>query len=172
MKPICYIAGASPETGEEIPFTPEEHDLVIAADGGFALLQRMGVRCDLALGDFDSYEKPDFPSVIILNPCKDDTDTLYAVKEGLKRGYTDFRLYGVLGGALSHTVASLQTLTFLLDHGARGFLIGNGVCATAIRNGRIDFKAGCRGGFSVFRSMKRPKASLFRGTNFRFPITA
>ena len=58
------------------------------------------------------------------------------MKEGLKRGYRKFHLYGALGGKrLSHTFANLQLLSMIKDHGAeaeiisgpvRVFLIGSG----------------------------------------------
>ena len=166
MKSVCYIVGASPEAGPEIKFTPNENDFVIAADGGFSHLEKQKIRCDLVVGDFDSSACPNLSSVIQLNPQKDDTDTLFAVREGLKRGYTRFRIYGVLGGALSHTLSALQTLTFLLDHGAKGLLIGKNVCAAAIRNDRLDFRAGCKGFFSVFSFDEISRGVFIEGAKY------
>ncbi|MCI8331383.1 MAG: thiamine diphosphokinase [Clostridiales bacterium] len=166
MKPVCYIVGASPEAGPEINFTPNEDDFVIAADGGFSHLTKQHIRCDLVVGDFDSSVCPDFPAVIQLNPQKDDTDTLFAVRQGLQRGYTRFIIYGVLGGALSHTISALQTLTFLLDHGAKGLLIGKNICAAAIRNDRIDFRAASQGFFSVFSFDEVSRGVFIEGAKY------
>lgn len=164
MKKICYIMGAAPVRGSL--FTPEPDALVIAADGGYQTLIQHGIRCDLALGDFDSGEKPNFPNTITLNPIKDDTDTLYAVKTALARGYERFFIYGALGGCLSHTIASMQTLTYLLDHGAKGILVGDGYAVAAIRCDRIDFKKECSGYFSVFSFDEISKGVSITGAKY------
>lgn len=50
----------------------------------------------LIVGDFDSHENPHLDVETIVLPCeKDDTDTVFAVKEAMKRGYTDFLLIDV-----------------------------------------------------------------------------
>lgn len=147
MDKICVIVGAM-EPGEII--VPEDA-LVIAADGGLAHLERRGVEPDLIVGDFDSLGRAPAGDNVIRHPVeKDDTDMLLAVRTGLARGCGRFLLYGGLGGRLDHAYANLQTLVFLLDHGGRGWLLGDGMAVTAIRNGRLDFAPGRRGTVSVF----------------------
>ena len=86
----CYIYGAMPCGSTE---KLEEGDLLIAADGGYAYLQ--GQKPDLVVGDFDSLGYVPEGEQIIRHPVqKDDTDMLLAVREGLKRGYRKFVLYG------------------------------------------------------------------------------
>lgn len=69
---------------------------------------------DLIIGDFDSYEKKDFPyETIVLPHIKDDTDTAFAVKEGLRRGYKDFLLIGCLGLRIDHSLGNLSLLLML-----------------------------------------------------------
>lgn len=66
---------------------------------------------------------------------KDDTDTMLALREGLRRGCDTFYLYGATGGArLDHTLANLQSLAFLLRHGARGYLYDRDFVYTVIEN--------------------------------------
>lgn len=146
--PVCYIVGAGPYSGK--PFTPKDGDYVIAADGGYGFIIKHNLRCDLLVGDFDSSDMPDFENTVKLSPVKDDTDTIHAVKEGLARGYDDFRIYGALGGRFAHSFASVQTLSYILDRGGRAYLIGDGIAATVIRNSRLDFRKECKGYFSVF----------------------
>ena len=70
---------------------------------------------------------------------------------GLRRGCDEFLLYGSLDGPrLDHTVANFQTLQYLADHGAVGYLIGNTTMVTVVKNGKITFPAGCSGTISVF----------------------
>ena len=76
---------------------------------------------------------------------------MLAVRKGLELGYGDFLLYGSLDGPrLDHTVANFQTLQFLADHGARGFLIGNSHIVTVVKNGSLHFDTRCNGTISVF----------------------
>jgi len=82
---------------------------------------------------------------------KDDTDAMLAVRRGLELGYKEFYLYGSLDGKrLDHTVANFQTLQFLCDHGAWGYLIGKDYIVTAVKDGALRFDANCTGIFSAF----------------------
>ena len=119
---ICYIFGAGDRTSCHIELA--EEDLVIAADGGFDYLEEIGLRADCVLGDFDSVESYNLPSDCIRYPRKkDDTDMMLAARLGLDKGYTEFRIYGGLGGRLDHTLGNIQVLTYLSRQGAMGTLI-------------------------------------------------
>ena len=135
---ICYIFGAGEQTACEIKLT--EEDLVIAADGGFDYLEELGLRADYVLGDFDSVTSYNLPSDCIRYPTKkDDTDLMLAAKLGLKKGYTEFRIYGGPGGRLDHTLGNVQVLTFLSHHGATGTLIGETFALRVITDSVITF---------------------------------
>ena len=149
MAKICYIMGAM-EPGE-VFFASAGSRLVIAADGGLCYLEAQGIAPDYIVGDFDSLGRIPAGSNIIRHPMeKDDTDMMLAVKTGLSRGCRKFLLYGGLGGRLDHAYANLQTLVWLVRHKAQGWLLGDGMAATAIRNSRLDFAAGRHGTISVF----------------------
>jgi len=130
------------------PLGPE--DCVIAADGGLEHVRKLNITPDVILGDFDSlgYE-PEGANVFPVE--KDDTDAMLAVRRGLELGYREFLLYGSLDGPrLDHTVANFQTLQFLCDRGAFGYLAGNRCLVTAVKNGSLRFPAGATGTVSVF----------------------
>ena len=56
---------------------------------------------------------------------KDYSDTHLALEEGFKQGYTNFDVYGALGGdRFSHSVANLQTLCAMKSKGVSVTLIG------------------------------------------------
>ncbi len=57
----------------------------------------------------------------------------------LEKGYTNFEIYGGLGGRLDHTLANIQTLTFLNRHNAVGTLIGDDYALKVVTNGVITF---------------------------------
>ena len=66
-------------------------------------------------------------------------------------GYRRFLLYGSLDGPrLDHTVANFQTLQFLADHDAVGYLIGKDHIVTVVKNGSVSFSAEAEGILSVF----------------------
>ena len=123
---------------------------VIAADGGLRHTQSLNITPNAVLGDFDSLGF--FPEGANVFPVeKDDTDAMLAVRLGLRQGCGEFLLYGSLDGPrLDHTVANFQTLQYLADHGAVGYLIGNTTMVTVVKNGKITFPAGCSGTISVF----------------------
>ncbi|NLT63932.1 MAG: thiamine diphosphokinase [Clostridiales bacterium] len=149
MKRICCIVGAGDmsETRLIIP----DGAYVIAADAGLEHLDRAGIVPDLIVGDFDSLGKvPEGSNIIEHAPEKDDTDMMLAVKEALARGADTIIIYGGLGGRLDHVFANMQTLAFIANQGARGYLVGCGIVCTAIKNGTISFDADMRGVVSVF----------------------
>ena len=144
----CVIFCAAECDGLARPIGPES--FVIAADGGLRHTEKLGIAPDAVLGDFDSLGFcPEGANVFPVE--KDDTDAMLAVRLGLKRGCDEFLLYGSLDGPrLDHTVANFQTLQFLADHGAAGYLIGNTTMVTVVKNGKITFPAGLSGTISVF----------------------
>lgn len=163
---VCYIVGAAGLGG--VRFAPEPGDFVIAADGGFAELETLGVKPDLVLGDFDSLGyTPEVPGVEAHSPVKDDTDMMLAVRRALERGYRRVVLLGGLGGArFDHSVANLQTLRFLAEHGARGWLVGEGWIVTALRDGELRFPAEARGFVSVFCSGDAARGVTLEGLKY------
>ena len=144
--PTCYIICALPQNHS---FSPKPGDLVIAADGGYAHIG--GIKPDLVVGDFDSLGYVPADEQVVRHPAeKDDTDTMLAAKIGIERGYRAFVLLGGVGGRLDHTLANIQTLAFLREHGARAALIGEGETITLLHNESLRFRAELSGIVSVF----------------------
>lgn len=144
----CVIFCAGGFDGLIVPVQAD--DFLLAADGGLTHLQKLNLTPNGILGDFDSLGY--VPDKGIVFPVeKDDTDSMLAVRQGLKLGYRSFLLYGGLDGPrLDHTIANFQTLQFLADHGAQGYLIGAEYIATVIKNGSLTFPAEAAGILSVF----------------------
>lgn len=144
----CVIFCAAEFDALAQPVGPE--DYIIAADGGLRHTQRLGLTPHEILGDFDSLGyTPQGANVFPVE--KDDTDAMLAVRRGLALGCREFQLYGgVDGPRLDHTIANFQTLQFLADHGAFGYLIGSSCILTVVKDGSIAFPAGSTGTVSVF----------------------
>ncbi|MBQ5608313.1 MAG: thiamine diphosphokinase [Oscillospiraceae bacterium] len=125
-------------------------DFILAADGGLTHIQALGLTPDGILGDFDSLGY--VPEGSLVFPVeKDDTDAMLAVRKGLELGYRMFLLYGSLDGPrLDHTVANFQTLQYLADHGAVGYLVGKDYIVTVVKKETIRFTPAAKGIVSVF----------------------
>ena len=144
----CIIFCAA---GFDSPVQPiVETDFIIAADGGLVHTKKLGITPHEILGDFDSLGHiPEGANVFPVE--KDDTDAMLAVRRGLSLCYREFVLYGNLDGPrLDHTVANFQTLQYLADHGASGYLVGETYLVTVVKNESIRFPAGAEGTVSVF----------------------
>ena len=140
--------------------------LVVAADGGLTHLEQAGIRPDVILGDFDSLGHVP-PNARVFPVEKDDTDAMLAVRWGLEQGCDHFVLYGALEGPrLDHTVANFQTLQFLADQGARGFLVGKDVIVTVLKDGSFTLPALPEGIVSVFCLGKDARGVTIRGLQY------
>ena len=97
---------------------------MIFCDSGLRHMEQLRVKPALIVGDFDSHENPHLEVETIVLPCeKDDTDTVYAVKEAVKRGFADFLLIGAVGGRLDHTLGNVSILLYLDSLGLRGRIL-------------------------------------------------
>ncbi len=162
----CYIVGAGENYG--LDFTRKEDDFVIAADGGLIYLQEKHITPDLIIGDFDSMtETPVLTDFIKLSVNKDDTDTLAAVRQGIKLGYNTFKIYCGTGGRIDHTMANIQTLAFLSDRNKRGYLIDKNCIITAITNDKITFEKSESGYISVFSLTDKSDGVCISGLKFK-----
>lgn len=157
---IIFCAG---EEGE-LPFEITEQDFIICCDAGFEAAERKGVLPDLILGDFDScHGKPPKGVEIMRYPVeKDDTDSMLALREGLRRGYRSFVLLFSLGGRLDHTIANLQTLAFLEENDAQGILIGPRDTVRLLKNSEVEIHK--REGYTL-------SIFAFRGTAYGVTLT-
>ena len=144
----CIVFCAAGFHGLAAPI--EKDDTVIAADGGLRHVQSLGVTPDVILGDFDSLGYvPEGANVFPVE--KDDTDAMLAARRGLALGCREFYFYGSLDGKrLDHTVANFQTLQFLADNDAEGYLVGTDYMVTVLKNGSVSFGADAEGILSVF----------------------
>ena len=101
-----------------------EDDYVIYCDSGLKHMEALGARPSLIVGDFDSHEDPQMDvETITLPVAKDDTDTVFAARTGIERGYRDFLLLGAIGARFDHSLVNVYILTRLADSGCRGEII-------------------------------------------------
>ncbi len=124
MKRCVIVGGADVNNYELIRNKLRQDDFIIFCDSGLKHLGALQVTPGLIVGDFDSHDNPHLDVETIVLPCeKDDTDTFYAVKEAIKRGYNEFLLVGVIGERLDHTLCNVSILLYLDSLGKKGTII-------------------------------------------------
>lgn len=126
--------------------------LIICADSGLSIAEKVGITPDLIVGDFDSYtgSLPEDIEIYRSVPEKDDTDTLMAVRIAIERGYDEIRLYGGLGARFDHSFANIQTLVFAHENGCKMTIYDADNVLTVRGAGEYEFP--CKAGwyFSLF----------------------
>ncbi len=124
MSRCVIVGGADIADYEKISRILRPDDFKIFCDSGLKHAAPLSVMPDLIVGDFDSYENPDLPVETIVLPCeKDDTDTVYAAKEAVKRGFSDFLFIGTIGGRIDHTLGNLSILLMLHEQGKNAVML-------------------------------------------------
>lgn len=171
----CIIIGAGDLTVGSINVNKE--DLVIAVDGGINYCGVLEIEPDIILGDFDSVNeaqreailkmKEQMPErVVVLQPEKDDTDMLAALRLGLERGYDYFLIYGGTGGRIEHTLANIQCLLFLKKQGAVGYLMDGSGMVFVMKNEEVKLRDNLEGYFSLFCLGKEAKGVTIKGLKY------
>lgn len=139
MAKTCLILGSAPiPDAGWLHKNDVENSYLICADGGLDFALSCGFTPDLVVGDFDSArtQPPQNIETIRLPVDKDDTDLLFAVKEGFRRGYRDFRILGALGARLDHSYANFCVLQYIAEEGGQGVLEDADTWITLLHPGR------------------------------------
>ena len=124
MKRCVIVGGADINNYDYIQSRLYADDYIVFCDSGLKHLEALQVKPSLIVGDFDSHDNPHLDVETIVLPCeKDDTDTVFAVKEAIKRGFGDFLLIGVVGARLDHTLGNVSILLYLDSVGKKGIII-------------------------------------------------
>ena len=92
---------------------------------------------------------------------------MLAVKIGYDRGYRNFCLCGCAGKRLDHTLANLQTLSYIAEKGGKARLIGEDYIASAVKEDTISFNDSQKGNISVFSATDCCEVSI---TGLLYPL--
>lgn len=124
MKRCVIVGGADILDYGKIKGYLSAEDYYIFCDCGLRHSEGLGVEPDLIVGDFDSHPNPCLDIETIVLPVeKDDTDTVFAVKEAAKRGFEDFLILGAVGQRLDHTLGNVSILKMLFDMGKNAEIV-------------------------------------------------
>ena len=91
---------------------------------------------------------------------------LAAIKRGLEPGYNDFRIYAATGGRFDHTLANIQCLLYLKNHGAVGYLVDGTGMVLVLQNEAVHFRKELEGTMSLFALTKEAKGVNIRGMKY------
>ena len=124
MNRCIIIGGADINNYDYIKHELRADDFFVFCDSGLKHMSSLQVNPNLIVGDFDSYDNPKLDiETITLPKEKDDTDTFYAIKEMVNRGYDEFLLIGVIGARLDHSLANISILLYLNSLGKNASII-------------------------------------------------
>lgn len=133
MKALIVAAGSPPDRAEldqAWPGWADGLDLVVAADAGAETAAALGLRVDLAVGDFNSIS-PDAlarlraagVTIDTAPAAKDESDTELAIRAALDRGADELAIVGGLGGRVDHLLADVGLLAMPALDGPRAELL-------------------------------------------------
>ena len=123
MKRCVIVGGADIRNYDAAVGLLKPDDYVIFCDSGLKHMEKLGVKPGLIVGDFDSHENPKLPVETVVLPCiKDDTDSVFAAKEAVRRGFDEFLFLGVIGGRLDHTIGNVSVLLKLHSLGKKAVI--------------------------------------------------
>lgn len=161
---VCYIVGAG---DFKKGFTPRKNDFVIAADGGYDGLIAKGIRPDLLIGDLDSIKEIPTGIETVRYPVKkDETDMLLSYAEGVKRGYTEFLIYGGTGGREDHTFANYSLLLYITERGHKATLLSDTGAVYMIKNSEITLTGEEEKHLSAFPFGREARGVSIKGAEY------
>ncbi len=149
----CVIIGASPESGlSSVKELIRADDTIVCADGGYMKAAQYGIVPFAIIGDFDSAPEPDNAGceIIRLPVKKDDTDTMFCIREFAKRGFRDFLLLGMTGGRPDHTAANHAALLYLARRGMKGCIADGGCRYHVLSEDSLVIEDSRELGFGIF----------------------
>lgn len=123
MSRCVIVGGAEIKDYNRIKTLLKKDDFFIFCDCGLKHRGGLSVSPSLIVGDFDSAKNPNDEAETIVLPCeKDDTDTVFAAREGIRRGFEEFLILGGVGGRLDHTLGNVSLLLLLKEAGKKATL--------------------------------------------------
>ena len=169
MQRCVIVGGAGIHQYQRIRDSLRRDDWFVYCDGGLKHIQELGREPDLIVGDFDSHEQPETDTETIVLPReKDDTDTVYAVKEAVRRGFREFLLIGVTGERFDHTFGNVSVLLYLDSLGIPACILDDYSEMRIISRETAEVKGDCSW-FSLLNISGTAKGITIRGA--KYPLT-
>jgi thiamine pyrophosphokinase len=122
MKKVLIVGNGVLNSGKFYNELSKKADFIIGVDKGAKVLLDAGVKPNLAIGDFDSFEDFEFLERAGIKAIKypiekDKGDTELAVDFAIKEGYEEFMFSGMLGKRIDHTLFNISLIVKLCEEG-------------------------------------------------------
>ena len=155
MKTALVITGGYCNIELAKAMIPSHSDLIIAADSGYDTAEKLGIKPDIAMGDFDSMKGrlPEGLETLRVACEKDVTDTMLACEYAKDCGCREITIIGGTGGRIDHSLSNVFYLEELKRAGIRATLTdgANTVCVIEDECVKIPASGGY---FSIFAVSK------------------
>lgn len=174
------IAGGAPGDDAFVRDHAARADLLIAADSGALVLERLGIRPDLAVGDFDTAGPEAVARLMAAGvptethpAAKDYTDTHLAILVARARGAAEVIVLGALGGPrYDHMLATALSLAGPALAGGRVLLMDPQHTILALRGGESVTLTGTPGEYvSLLALTPAVTGVIGAGLRYRLPPT-
>lgn len=169
----AYIFTGGTVNLKAVSVSPEENDIVIAADSGYRTAEALGIKVDILIGDMDSLKHAPKATgdmeIIRLPEEKDVTDTQAAVELAIDKGAEGIYIIGGIGSRLDHTMSSIAILErieslFSAPLGKRRHFFGLNKQAKAAR--MVD--AYITNGYNRIRFLRNNSVIIPKSPHFRY----
>ena len=175
MSRAVIVCGAKIKDYEWVSSFFKEGDFFIYCDSGLIhedrFLSATDTRASLIVGDFDSHEKPSDRNdveIIILPREKDDTDSVYAVKEAINRGFTEVLMIGAIGDRLDHSLVNAYILQFMYERGVKAEIVDDTSVMSLVCKDKPGYIETCFEYFSLITLNGEAKGVTIK--NAKFPL--
>ena len=163
MKKCLIISGGK---FEKIKLSGK-YDFVIACDKGYLYANKINIKPDIIVGDFDSAKMPsETANIIAVDSVKDDTDTGLAIKYALRNGYKDIDIIFALGGRIDHSFANIYMMKYIVEHNGVARILSKNITLVAVGKGKIKIKNDRSKYLSVFSLSDKSKVAYIKGTKY------
>lgn len=146
----------------------KESDYIICADGGYEHLEKIKVKPDLLVGDFDSLDKkPDMENIITLPNEKDETDTLFALKKAFQKEPQEVVIFGGLGTRFDHSYANVCLLSMCVEKKIKA-VVTDGKTRIFMTDNEISFNNEKGKTLSIYSFSEKCEGVTLSG--FKYPL--
>ena len=173
---VVFSGGMSAGAADFINPEIREDDFIACADSGYLTCAEAGFTPHIVIGDFDSLSQEEVNGIErlgiprVVHPAeKEETDTMLCVRYGIGLGYSRFLIAGGIGGEFGHTMANLQTLSYLTDNDCEAEIITGSERVFIIKENTKKTVPGVSGGkFSLFSYTGRSTGVFIE--NAKYPL--
>ena len=163
-----FVIAASPE--EEIGYIRSAYDalsspLVLCAEGGLQKAEKLGIPCDILIGDMDSGGGDGAKDVMRFPMEKDFTDTQSCLEEAVRRGCSHVLITGATGGRLDHLLCNLHLLEALEKKGVHGLIADRDNLVQLLESGPVQVPA-CYRYFSILPIDEQLRGVTIEGAKY------